>query len=393
MRLLCFFGSGISRESGLPMVAALTSAILDGYWRKESDGLYRSRENEFLLEPRDVMVRAFIRLLAEKASTYLQRRNTSVLDYERLFDLAKRIESECMRLGHDPAIGPFVRELVAAATGNGLFAGCEAGPLYDRNVELKMGAMASESQTLIQSAVKILLGAPATPRGFDALVGLCRKSRFQGIDMVTLNHDLLLERLFAAEGIAFEDGFSDVDGRVRYFDQKKLRSASTVRLLKPHGSINWFRVPRRVSHGWVQSYGAPVDPAEQDHLRTADGTLLQLAPPDPEFITGVQKTRLYLSGLYGIQVTVMRELLLATRRVMCCGYGWRDEGMNRILFEWLNESVQNRMVILHPNADEELFRSENSFWHHAYERLSRVQLHVHPDWLCNSTSEQLSGVL
>lgn len=389
MRLLCFFGSGISFKSNMPCVRQITHAILTEYWNRGSNILYHRQSNETKLRRGDLQTRAFLHLLADSATEYLVKRGAGELDYEILFDLAMRVEGESMRDSHDPAMDAYLRELVQGAQGRGLFSAVEVGPNYDANIMLRVGHWASESQILIQSAVKELLGLPVQPKGFDALVALCNSSRFSGTDIVTLNHDLLLECLFKQNNIKFEDGFCDVDGDVIYFDPRKIKAAVCVRILKPHGSINWYRVARNVPHGWLPAYGIPLEGADPNRLQSGNGTLLPPSGPDPVFITGVRKARMYLSEIYGAQVNLMREMLSDTSCVLCCGYGWRDEGMNRILYEWMCDSINNRVVLLHPNPEDELFSKQGSFWNAISERMIKTHLRIHREYLCDTTVESL----
>jgi hypothetical protein len=83
-----------------------------------------------------------------------------------------------------------------------------------------------------------------------------------------------------------------------------------------------------------------------------------------------------------------------TQHVVCCGYGWRDAGMNQLLLEWLHSSLNNRLYLLHKNAVSELFHRPYSFWMHRYEKLQKFgRLRIVDKWLCDLTSEDLLEII
>lgn len=80
-------------------------------------------------------------------------------------------------------------------------------------------------------------------KGLDLLVDLARSPDIDRLDIITLNHDTLVEQLLGEHDIPFVDGFGTADGDIRFFDEQLFDNpTSKVRILKPHGSVNWYRV-------------------------------------------------------------------------------------------------------------------------------------------------------
>ncbi len=69
----------------------------------------------------------------------------------------------------------------------------------------------------------------------------CQDAEISSLDLFTLNHDIVIERYLEECGIEYTDGFEPPVNGVRYWSRKVLeRPCYNVRLLKLHGSVNWF---------------------------------------------------------------------------------------------------------------------------------------------------------
>ena len=239
MRLLCFFGSGISRPSGMPMTGAITAAIFSSQWHKHTDDLFYSGPGGLKWDGVDVaaLAQGFLDILSKSASGYLSLRQAGSANYEHLFSLAKIVEDELSGESHNPAFGDFVTRTAreTETLWKGLASQSWSGTTNDR-----LASLAREAQVLIESVVRSQIGHEMKPRGYQALLALLNDTNnFEHVDLVTLNHDLLFDRLMERENINFYDGFSIRDGDVRLFDKAALGVGGRVHLIKPHGAINW----------------------------------------------------------------------------------------------------------------------------------------------------------
>jgi hypothetical protein len=384
MRLLCFFGSGVSRATGLPMSAGITKALLEGQWHKHTDGSFYQGAGGLKLDGLDVAATAqnFLRLLKESVRPYLGARKAGFPNYEHLFSLAKTIEDELSGESLNPATVDFV-ERISQQT-RYLWTNFSDVPWSGTRND-RLASLAMRSLVLIESVVRHQLGACKNPVGFKALLQLVSDTeRFEHIDVVTLNHDLVLETLFEREGISFCDGFSLRDGEVRFYDDRAFAASERIHLLKPHGSINWRSFRKHSNDRSTDRHGIPDPGKGAWHVKDDDGNWFHNLAGNPVFLTGISKTPRYATGIFGKQVSWFRRSLELTKRVVCSGYGWRDDGMNDLLFEWLYSSTHNRFIMLHDGKkiEGDLLRPPSPWPFRYHELLESGQLKVIPRWLC-----------
>jgi hypothetical protein len=77
--------------------------------------------------------------------------------------------------------------------------------------------------------------------GLDLIRELAQSTDIEQLNIVTLNHDTLVEQFLLTNGIEFADGFGERDGDVRWSDDKVYADPDRhVRLFKLHGSIEWY---------------------------------------------------------------------------------------------------------------------------------------------------------
>lgn len=376
------------------MVDEITSALLTGKWHRHTDGRYYPGAGGIRPYGYDwaELAQRFLRLVHEKCVAYFQARNAGLPNYEHLFDLVERVETECAGYSNDVSIQPFV-EMLTRETSE-IWRQIEDGSYEDDRQLLQVASLSEQSKLLIEGAVRCLLQPKGPPQGLEALVGLCKEPEVTRVDIVTLNHDLLVETALTAAGIEYRDGFSTRDGNIRYFDERPFRSKDRVTLLKPHGSLNWYRVLRRTTRGSETRYGMPDPGSDPWHLRGETGEILDVlvGGGDSLFLTGTQKSPKYLTGLHGMQISLFRRFLAETNQVVCCGYGWRDSGINQIIEEWMRASINHRLYLLHEKPSKDLFRQ--NFWLNRHEHwIKRRRVQVVQRWLCDLSTSDLLSVL
>jgi len=328
------------------------------------------------------LVQAFLSILNNTASGYLSSRRAGTANYEHLFSLAKIVEDELSGEALNPALGDFV---ASATRETEILWKTLASPSWSGTTNDQLASLAREAQVLIESVVRSQIGSDRKPLGYQALIALLNDTNsFEHIDLVTLNHDLLLDRLMQRAKIDFYDGFSIRDGEVRLFDKTNLGLGARINLIKPHGAINWHRFRLRPNDFSSDHHGIPDLGVTAWLAKRADGNLFENISGNPVFLTGVDKAVSYSTGIFGRQVVWFRQSLEQTSRVLCSGYGWRDAGMNDLLFEWLYSARQNRLVLLHDKRriDPDIL-SRPSPWRFRYQALQASrQLIIIPRWLC-----------
>jgi hypothetical protein len=159
------------------------------------------------------------------------------------------------------------------------------------------------------------------------------------LDVVTLNHDTVVERALRAEGIAFADGFIHSADSDWSWDARSLGTRG-VRLLKLHGSVTWRREiqgDRRLLR---------IDGSES---RTPSETRLD---PQFELLAGTHNKILqYSRGHFADLHCRFREALTCADCLVVAGFGFRDKAINGMLIEWMTVR-SHRITIVHPNPEE-----------------------------------------
>lgn len=160
-------------------------------------------------------------------------------------------------------------------------------------------------------------------------------------DVVTLNHDNVLEFLFRDCNIAFETGFGpQKDGR-RKWDLKQLRQNSkAIRLIKLHGSIDWDR-ERNESHKFfsdVSQFEAGNEGEFMGFLRNRY---------DPFFLVGAtNKQSEYTQGIFWELLLSFEMAIQRSDVLIVCGYSFRDSGVNHIIYNWVDKFPNRKVLVL-----------------------------------------------
>src|SRR6185295_2461066 len=142
------------------------------------------------------------------------------------------------------------------------------------------------------------------------------------LNIVTLNHDTLVEQLLASGGVPVIDGFGAADGDVRWYDDECYDTPDgKVRLYKLHGSIDWYEFLR--SGGPCRAVLRGSTPHE---AHDASGALLTPTLRLPSFLAGGSKEAWYQHGHYADIHFRFHELLRRCDRMVMSGYGWGDTG-------------------------------------------------------------------
>jgi len=90
-RAAFFFGSGISRDSGAPMVDELGDALLNGGWEAHSDLRFYPSKSPSTGEAE--RAQEFLRILAAHISPHLRNHEERDANYEDIYGAALQIAS------------------------------------------------------------------------------------------------------------------------------------------------------------------------------------------------------------------------------------------------------------------------------------------------------------
>ena len=374
--MMLFLGSGISlptwKNSGLdeeiPDVVGITKAVLSGLWKWNSDRkIFEPRRCDEPLCPVADRCQRFLQRLSCRVSPYYNERRGDV-NYEDLFYLTDQLCNTVL----NPAIQPFVEQMRAACGDL-----CWQSSTFQRSIEFdELCRMVCD---FIRCVVWKQLSRRATPHRMDLIRDLAQLasagSDVKRLAICTLNHDRLLEKLL--DGIDYEDGFSDPsDGG--FFDPSRFRTTSApIRLLKLHGSIDWFRYQRRegeyysdhyVNHTWV--------PPRNEHGVTWH------CDDIPRILTGsYNKIEAYGTDIIKEFMHAFHSELAEHTLIVMSGYGWGDYAINQRLCEWLGRAKSHRIVLLHKQKPCSMLACSHVI-RYQWERLIRLRkLVVMRKWL------------
>jgi hypothetical protein len=381
MKAAFFFGSGISLASGAPTVGVISKKLLEGAWCSFTDAEFY--DDECQQNPagkssgKAQLAQDFINIVKEKIDSHLMSRYGRRANYEDLYSAIHQIIEDEDGVYAHPLIADSVN-LIKAASAH-LWVGRKGQHTWISD-NLFM-ALALSARDLIQWVVYRSLIKVSAPKGLDVISAVA--SKVGGLDIFSLNHDLLIERQLRDACVEFSDGFSEPNGDVVVFDASWKKNSKTVNLLKLHGSINWYNCEVRDSLRQKNYRVMRVDELPFIGQKDSSGNLLRKGELTPMFLTGTGiKEQSYGIGFFGDVFSEFRDRLSSHKTLICCGYGWEDLGINIRLGEWLQNQPGNKLVILYKDGRQSLERKDFWIWHFRMSNwLENGQVVVLDKWL------------
>lgn len=363
MELILFLGAGVSVPSGLPTAAALTDRLLHHPYYQDDRGNFRagpgadSQDREGGVTQR---IREFLGLLHTHDMSDIQRVGLSrrgdgfissgavyrsVSTYEDLYFLCQQISLWNCGLSDNSLTTPFMESIERKA--QGLFRG--------QSLEARLCDLATlgeQAASYIESVVADSLRREYVT-GFD-LIGELVAAEVQKLHIVTLNHDTLVEQYLSANQIAYTDGFGEPDGEVRWSDDSVYDDTpgTRVRILKLHGSVNWYSY----LHEGRARAAIPRN-ADPETPKDIFGNALIPWSRKPSFLSGINKTVHYQRGIFSDMRFRFSQALRRCERMIICGFGWSDSAIAFQIDTWLDRRRTNRVILLHENPVELIERS------------------------------------
>ncbi len=377
-KVLLFVGSGISYDPDLPSVDQLSSRILsispDELGPTHPFCCSKSPINN----PTCALgAQQFLRWLAEfSAANGLTNPN-----YEDLHSLCQKIEQS----NFAPRIDPTHRRLIDFIRGK-----LVATEFFESNGE-SLQECALQARIFIEYTVKQELLTPEhEPKNLEKIIEYVEILGPENLDIITLNHDTLIEDLLGGRKDwtnGFEDSqslwYTDANGKgcpyvINFYLDKALFNDQKVRLLKPHGSCNWYQYLRNGSWLW----GIPRSGFRQIILQ-ADGTPILENPEASGILSGsFTKENSYLFWQTGTMFRHAYRILHEYDRVICSGYGWKDVGMNKMFIEWIQKSNQKQILILESSEGDNYQCIDRLTSRWTKRDLGRSI--IHPEWLSST---------
>lgn len=384
-RVLFVLGSGASLESGAPCVGEVTRQILEAdeealpSWFQGVEGGAEVRD-----------IQAFLKLLI-----YEFERSGEVANYEDLFSMCQKIYEHEVGMTVDGSIIRFRDHIYRESAAywrrytDGAYLGNEP-----------LGALADRATFLITDCIKSILGNFQRPQGLDLISEFSNKLGVDAVDILTLNHDKLVEIQLGSKGIPYTCGFDLVSqrgGDVDFFDEAAFEASEKVRIIKLHGSCDWIRLGRHIDEDTtLWRWGIPNENAKDwNDFKDFNGERLIDNPFEKATLTGsTTKSAAYTRGIFGDLYLAARNILNQHDTIICSGYGWRDEGFNWMLKEWAENDLDRKVLLLH-DREQNAFEDKKPWpWPDGWKWNSpKGWLKWHPQWLSatdyNDIREQL----
>ena len=362
MKLILFLGSGVSLDSGLPSVEDLTLSLVQGVYHQDS---YNHFSPGYQPDPHlgapDVTPRIhrLLELLTEHDEGDIKRvgyspsmdRSSGAIfrgektTYEDLFYLCEQMRLWNIGLVDNSLVTPLM-EIIERKAGQLLAGGGTMVRLSD------LGSLAEQACYFIESVVANELRSKNIV-GLDLILELATAPYIEELNIVTLNHDTLVEQFLAENGVDFIDGFGERDGDVRWYDESVYdESHARVRILKLHGSVNWYSFS-------VNGRLRPAIFLGTDVTNAKDGKGVQLTPQfrRPSFLSGINKAVSYQRGIYADTHFRFHQLLRQCKQMVMSGYGWGDTAINFRLDTWLDQNRSNNIILLDETPEKLVDRS------------------------------------
>jgi hypothetical protein len=358
-KILLFLGSGTSLKSELPNTHEITYNILSEKWYEHTDqNFYPGQHPNEYFRASDITprVQKFLNILKEFSDSYYRDRRDSDSNYEDLFYLCQQINDNQTFEIDNPVIAPFVNQLHNKLVGLEIYPSI---PPIKKRIDIKY--LSDRAISLIQSVVWNSLLPQKEPVGLDLILEIIDK--FPTVNIATLNHDLLIEKLFEINHIEYCDGFGKPEGQIKYFMPNLYDSDDRIKLFKLHGSLNWYRFREEKNDIIIDKFGMALS-NDPSHLRDSNGHFVNVLDGIPLFLTGSYNKMLdYNFGIFRKIHFKFDDALDNTKTIIMSGYGWNDRGINGRIFEWIGSSTENRIILLHERPENLKNYSKSAMWH------------------------------
>ncbi|SFA38301.1 SIR2-like domain-containing protein [Pedobacter suwonensis] len=186
------------------------------------------------------------------------------------------------------------------------------------------------------------------------------KAKHHQLNIFTLNHDLLLERIFDHEKISYCDGFS-TNGKILLGSRnQKLPVFSNsfygpINVLKLHGSIDLYKYNyiRETNRYKGYDYFKTLDYRDKHYATDVDdsGKVVQNFTPQivPQFITGASKMDIINSNnMYRELYERFSQELIKSEKLIIIGYSYQDDHINSVIEKSLKNFSQ--VININPGA-------------------------------------------
>ncbi len=355
----CFLlGSGISLPAKLPSVNEITNQVLSIYTGKVCSLI----ENPLLPDvfinlrtPEREKIEHFLRWLKSIAESRYSKESGRQVNYEDLVYLTTQIRDDLLDEYENPALAPLIH-----CARKSLLVFCS---VCDGEPD-SLARLAGQTLEYITEVIIRMLGKnPEQLEHLRLFRDAAVDHKFGEFSLFTLNHDCLLEKFFFSENLDVIDGFNkenDLGIRIwnpENFDDTPVHSSKpTVRLFKLHGSIDWRRFrPLKTNrkNPWSEEYVGIRSNVLLIDTKDEKGRKHEEFDRSLFLMGSFNKMQGYLNHVFlELHYRFHRTLATASRLVVC-GYGFGDKGINNRITDWMclsPKSVSRKIILIDPKS-------------------------------------------
>ncbi|MFP4015773.1 MAG: SIR2 family protein [Halanaerobiales bacterium] len=404
--LSILLGAGISIPAGLPSTDDITISLLKGdnscpesHKSGHNTDDYHSDNvdyNEYNNEKVELIIN-YLQLIYSKIKGFYR---DGSINYEDIYYVNSQIKDFLIEY-ENPVVSDFAEDILDQlceeynienkSNWNGKKTSLEHKHSLER-LEIGMSAEQNNHELETNNRNKILVGVARLAA--DYINDLIRKSLqpdntnieyldfireivldedIDKINIFTLNHDTLMERYLQDQKMDYYDGFisysdrllshnenhndrflsyndnSDIDQqeqhgwKFRFWQAEFLNSPARIRLLKLHGSIDWYKVKARYNDNYGGYFFAQIDGSPE-----SDDFLVE---PHPLTLTGRSNKILeYNRSIYVDLHYNFYRILPTANTLLISGYSFNDKGINSWLIDWMYSSLEHKIIFIHPRA-------------------------------------------
>lgn len=268
-------------------------------------------------------------------------------NYEDLYFLASQIHDSELRKYDNPAIQPFIDKI--APDIESLLVGEDGETSMNDIIDI-----AREAIHYIEDIVwKFLRNNPSQCNHLALLTDACKDDSLVNINIFNINHDTVLEHCLKENDVKYADGFGKPVEDVRYWEPElfEINSSKRIRLIKLHGSIDWFRLRSQQNGGIVERIGIPLNRDYED-TKDPEGNPQSAVNSRPIILVGtLNKMLQYTNWIYAELYSQFRKSLRDCNALVISGYSFGDIGINSSVWEWINAEAGHKVAIIHPDPE------------------------------------------
>ncbi|MBK8158459.1 MAG: SIR2 family protein [Rhodospirillaceae bacterium] len=341
-------GSGISIPAGYPSVQALTSIVLAG------NGAYRDTDECYYINPdrRETCkyvseATAILKRLKQTIDPSLQQYQYSgrAANYEDLVYVARQLGDFALGEIENPVVGPFLQQVFGAG-----------GPWQaTHGHDDSLGSYMRQTENYVRDIVwRCLQKEAERTEHLEVFLAALQDKSVRALAIGTLNHDTHFENYLAHAGVQVWDGFGQNENEVRYWSRTDIAlDDKRVPFIKLHGSIDWFEFRPESGTAYYDDRVGVALTNDIQHTRTTDGQLQLPLPGRPLMLVGTFNKYIdYATELFSTVHARWRARLDVSDRLVICGYGFGDRGINAQIIEWVYGSRDRKLLIMNPGIED-----------------------------------------